>query len=29
MTLDEAAAHVRAERAKWKRYIALAKIEPQ
>ena len=29
MTVDEAAAHVRAERAKWKRYIALAKIEPQ
>ena len=29
MTLDEAAAHVRSERAKWKRYIALAKIEPQ
>ncbi len=29
LSLDEAAAHVRNERAKWKRYIALAKIEPQ
>ncbi len=29
MTIDEAAAHVRNEREKWKRYIALARIEPQ
>lgn len=29
MTLDEAGAHVRNERAKWRRYIALAKIEAQ
>ena len=29
MTLAECAVHVRNERAKWKRFVALAKIEPQ
>jgi tripartite-type tricarboxylate transporter receptor subunit TctC len=29
MTLAECAAHVRNERAKWKRFVAMAKIEPQ
>ena len=29
MNLEECAAHVRNERAKWRRYIELAKIEPQ
>lgn len=29
MTLTECAAHVRNERAKWKRFVALARIEPQ
>jgi tripartite-type tricarboxylate transporter receptor subunit TctC len=29
MSLAECVAHVRAERAKWKKYVALAQIEPQ